>query len=96
VLDTTKQEINEFETALISGDQQEATMEFGDILFTLVNVARFASFHPETALAGSTAKFEGRFRLMENKLKDQQVNLKDLSRDEIDQLWQQAKKAYDK
>lgn len=96
VLDTTKDEINEFEAALISGDQQGANMEFGDVLFTLVNVARFARFHPETALASSTAKFEGRFRLMEKKINKQQVKLKDLSRDEIDRLWEQAKKDYDK
>ncbi|MCP3932170.1 MAG: nucleoside triphosphate pyrophosphohydrolase [Bacteroidetes bacterium] len=96
VLDTVKDEINEFKLALNSGDQNETSMEFGDILFTLVNVARFANFHPETALAKSTAKFEGRFRLMENKLKEKQLKLKDLSRNQIDQFWNQAKQSYDK
>jgi MazG family protein len=65
VLDTVKEEIQEFETALATQSRDEAMMEFGDILFSLVNVARFAGFHPETALSSSTAKFEGRFRLME-------------------------------
>jgi len=96
VLDTVKDEINEFETALKTGNQNEAAMEFGDILFTLVNVARFANFHPETALANSTAKFEGRFRLMEEKLVEKKVKLKDLSRDQKDLLWRQAKKSYDR
>jgi len=70
-------------------------MEFGDILFTLVNVARFADIHPETALAGSTAKFEGRFRLMENELKKKNVKLADLSKNEKDQFWSLAKKNYE-
>ena len=96
VLDAAKEEINEFEAALKIGDQNEAIMEFGDILFTLVNVARFAEFHPETALAGSTAKFEGRFRLMENELKEKQVKLKDLSRNQKDLLWACAKQSYER
>lgn len=96
VLDAAKDEINEFEAALKSGDQNEAMMEFGDILFTLVNVARVASFHPETALAGSTAKFEGRFRLMETELKEKQVNLKDLSKTQKELFWNRAKQSYDR
>ncbi|MCK5164932.1 MAG: nucleoside triphosphate pyrophosphohydrolase [Desulfobacula sp.] len=96
VLDTVKDEINEFEAALKSGNQNEMIMEFGDILFTLVNVARFAKFHPETALAASTAKFEGRFRLMENQLKAKRLKLKDLSRDQKDVLWEEAKQSYER
>ncbi len=94
VLGTVKDEIIEFETALKTGDQNEAAMEFGDILFSLVNVARVAKFHPETALAGSTAKFEGRFRLMEKDLKKNRVRLKDLSKEQIDLFWTQAKNSY--
>ncbi|MBC8440971.1 MAG: nucleoside triphosphate pyrophosphohydrolase [Deltaproteobacteria bacterium] len=96
ILDTVKEEIKEFEAALKSGDQNEAAMEFGDILFTLVNVARVAKFHPETALSSSTAKFEGRFRLMEKELKENKVRLKDLSKHQIDLLWTRAKKSYER
>jgi len=96
VLDTVKDEINEFEAALKTGDQKEAAMEFGDILFTLVNVARFAKFHPETALSGSTAKFEGRFRLMEKELKENKLSLKDLSKKQVALLWTRAKKSHDR
>ena len=96
VLDTVKDEINEFEAALKSGNQNAIIMEFGDILFTLVNVARFAKFHPETALAGSTAKFEGRFRLMENELNKKQIKLKDLSKNQKDLLWSRAKQSYER
>lgn len=98
ILDSVKDEIREFESALESGKQDEVTdetiMEFGDILFTLVNVARSAQFHPETALARSTAKFEGRFRVMEKELKQKNIKLADLSRDKKDLFWSRAKQSY--
>jgi len=96
VIDTVRSELDEFEAALESGDNAQISMEFGDILFSLVNVARFAGFHPETALAESTAKFEGRFRLMETMLKDRQIKLDDLTSKEIESLWSAAKQAYDR
>jgi len=95
ILDTVKEEIQEFETALATQSQEEAMMEFGDILFSLVNVARFAGFHPETALASATAKFEGRFRLMEQRLVHEKLDLKRLSSEEKELHWQQAKLRYD-
>lgn len=94
ILDSVKDEIREFESALESGNQDDASMEFGDILFTLVNVARYAQFHPETALARSTAKFEGRFRVMEKELKQKDVKLANLSRGEKDLFWIRAKQSY--
>ena len=94
ILDSVKDEIREFESALESGNQDDASMEFGDILFTLVNVARSAQFHPETALARSTAKFEGRFRVMEKELKQKNVKLADLSRGKKDLFWSRAKQSY--
>jgi len=95
VLDTVKEEIQEFETALETQSQDEAMMEFGDILFSLVNVARFAGFHPETALSSATAKFEGRFRSMEKSLAQKKIDLKRLSSEEKELHWQQAKLSYD-
>ncbi len=94
VIDTARGELDEFEAALKSGDADESMMEFGDVLFSLVNVARFAKFHPETALSCSTAKFEGRFRTMEKQLKEKNLKLKDLSRRQKDQSWEEAKSAY--
>ena len=94
ILDTVKSEIKEFESALSAEDRAGAVMEFGDILFSLVNVARAARFHPETALARATAKFEGRFRLMEKELKEKNLNLQTLSRDEKEFFWDRAKRSY--
>lgn len=96
VLTSVKDEIAEFEAALKTGNQNEAIMEFGDILFTLVNVARVAGFHPETALAGSTAKFEGRFRLMENELNQKKLTLENLSREQKEMFWKKAKQSYER
>lgn len=94
VLDTAKSEIREFEDALEKGDKDEAMMEFGDILFSLVNVARFAGFHPESALYRSTAKFEGRFRTMEAALKRERLDLKKMRPVEKEAHWQEAKQVY--
>mgnify|MGYP001555227934 CR=1 FL=1 len=91
VLDKVKEEIQEFESALKTGDMEETMLEFGDILFSLVNVARFAGFDPETALGKATAKFEVRFRLMETLLGMEQVELKNLTPREKEEFWQRAK-----
>lgn len=96
VLDKVKEEIQEFETALEKESPDAVMMEFGDILFSLVNVARFSGFHPETALSSATAKFEGRFRLMEEALHQEDIDLKKLSSEEKERHWQRAKKHYDK
>ncbi|WP_457553164.1 nucleoside triphosphate pyrophosphohydrolase [Desulfobacula sp.] len=96
VISAAREEIKEFEAALKTGNHDEAIMEFGDILFTLVNVARVANFHPETALSNSTAKFEGRFRLMEKELKENKLRLKDLSKSQKELHWCRAKESYER
>ncbi|MCG8563935.1 MAG: nucleoside triphosphate pyrophosphohydrolase [Desulfobacterales bacterium] len=96
VLDTVKSEIMEFEEALEKGNKDEMALEFGDILFSLVNVARFAGFHPETALAQSTAKFEGRFRRMEELLEQDGQSLDKMPPPEKEAFWRRAKLDYDK
>jgi uncharacterized protein YabN with tetrapyrrole methylase and pyrophosphatase domain len=68
-----------------------SAMELGDVLFTLVNVARLARIHPETALTRSIQKFEKRFRHMEEKLLSDGRELASTSRSELDRLWEQAK-----
>lgn len=95
VLDTVKSEMAEFESALEQKDEDAIMLEFGDILFSLVNVARFAGFHPETALARSTAKFESRFRLMETDLAEKKISLGALSASEKNVFWSRAKKVHD-
>jgi tetrapyrrole methylase family protein/MazG family protein len=66
-------------------------LEFGDVLFTLVNVARFANIHPETALRDSSNKFERRFRYMEKQISNGSKDIRSISQEEKDVLWEQAK-----
>jgi MazG family protein len=73
--------------------RERLSLEFGDILFTLVNVARFAKIHPETSLADSTRKFEKRFRHMEWVLTQNRRKIDDVSYSELNDLWEQAKQA---
>ena len=66
--------------------------EFGDLLFTLVNVARKLGMNPEDALRGTTGRFEARFRMMEQAARADGRALKDLQMQELDQYWEAAKR----
>lgn len=92
VMSKSEEEWAELKAELSNGDRSRAAMEFGDLLFSLVNVARFAEFHPETALADSTLKFEQRFKYMEQKASESGRNIVSVPRDEKEELWEQAKK----
>ena len=97
VMRQAEMEWDEFKEEVTSaGDsdlrKQNASMEFGDVLFTLMNVARLAGIHPETALSQSTRKFIKRFKLMETMAAEKNTTLDTLQRAELEQLWQQAKK----
>ena len=72
--------------------KERMTEEFGDVLFTLVNVARLAGIHPETALSRATEKFVRRFKRMEAMAADQGRALESVSREEMEALWGNAKK----
>jgi uncharacterized protein YabN with tetrapyrrole methylase and pyrophosphatase domain len=73
-------------------NQSKATMELGDVLFSLVNVARLAGIHPETALSRSTGKFIRRFNHMETTAAGKKRSLDSFSRQEMANLWTAAKK----
>jgi tetrapyrrole methylase family protein/MazG family protein len=69
----------------------EVSMEFGDMLFTLVNVARFARIHPETALTHAINKFKKRFEYMEKNADEQGLSFESMSQGQFDTLWRKAK-----
>lgn len=71
----------------------KAAMEFGDIMFTMVNVARFAHIHPETALMQSIQKFEKRFNHMEEQAIEAGKDMDSLSFQEMHTLWNEAKES---
>ncbi len=96
VMEKAKEEWGEFNRELINGEtdgeaEHRLELEFGDILFTLVNVARFAGIHPETSLTGSIKKFEKRFKYMEAKVSGNGRDIESISREEMDRLWEEAK-----
>jgi len=75
-----------------NGESRKAVrLEFGDLLFTLVNVARFLGINPETALTESTQKFEGRFRHLEAVIKKSRREMTSVSQEEKNEIWESAK-----
>ena len=70
---------------------EKAAMEFGDVLFTMVNVARFAGIHPEMALIRSIQKFEKRFRYLEKQARETGQSIENLTFSEMHTLWDEAK-----
>lgn len=85
-----KDEINRT-AALSNGQNDDVAMEFGDVLFTMVNVARLAGVHPERSLICSIQKFIGRFQQMESMAAKQGRDLDTFSREGLERMWQQAK-----
>lgn len=74
------------------GDPASVRAEIGDLLFAVVNVARHLDVEPETALRAATTRFRRRFTEVERQARDRGVNLTDLSIDELDELWNEAKR----
>lgn len=86
-----EEEIGEFRQAVSSGDKESVFEEFGDILFTLVNLSRHIGIDPEDALQQSTKKFISRFRIVEESAKAGGKELSDMDLSEMDSLWNKAK-----
>ncbi len=92
VLNKIREEADEIETALDNGNANEIADETGDLLFAVVNLARHAGADPEMALRGTNAKFERRFGYIERALGARGVVLGDSSLEEMDALWNEAKR----
>jgi ATP diphosphatase len=93
VLHKIREEADEIEAALDRGSAEELASETGDLLFALVNLARHVGADPEMALRGTNAKFERRFAYIERTLAAQGRSLEGASLDEMDALWNEAKKS---
>lgn len=87
-----EEEIAEFKQACAEGDPTSKELEFGDVLFTLVNVARKEKIDPETALRATCRKFRDRWAFMEGAAWALGKHIEDLSMDELQELWDQAKR----
>jgi XTP/dITP diphosphohydrolase len=85
-----KNEFNATSTEKI--DLEKAEGEFGDLLFSLINYARFININPEDALEKTNKKFIKRFQYLESKAQELGKNLKEMSLEEMDVFWNEAKK----
>ena len=86
-----KEEIAEFEAEVADMDEEKATEEFGDLLFAMINAARLYKIRPDNALEKTNIKFHRRFDYIELKAKEKGLSLKEMTLDEMEVLWQEAK-----
>ena len=91
VWDKVQEELSELKIEVEKGDEQKTTEEFGDVIFSLINYARFVRVNPEDALEKTNKKFIQRFQYMEKKIKDKGQEMSDLSLQEMDVYWNEAK-----
>ena len=87
-----KEEIAEFEVEVEHMDKDKAEAEFGDLMFSLVNAARLYKINPDNALERTNQKFIRRFNYVEEHTLKEGINLKDMTLEEMDALWDEAKK----
>lgn len=92
VIQKVKEELSEMEEALQRGNKEQAALEFGDLLFAMVNLARFLETNPEVALLNSITKFKNRFQYMEKAIRSENKEMDKLSLEELDFYWEEAKK----
>jgi ATP diphosphatase len=92
VVDKVREELDEVLEAMSENDADAIAEEIGDLLFVVSNLARHLKVEPESALRAANAKFERRFRFIEQALRDAGRNMEDCHLDELDALWGDAKK----
>lgn len=91
IFEKLQEETGELRSALRAANHRAAEEEVGDLLFSLVNLARFLGLDPEVTLKQSNRKFKQRFQEMERKASSSGQTLSDLSKDQLEQLWISAK-----
>lgn len=92
VVDKVKEELTEVLDAVQSKDQSKIEAELGDLLFSIVNLARFIEVNPEEAILKTNMKFTKRFQYIESRLSEMNKTFSDVSLEEMDEIWNEAKK----
>jgi len=87
-----EEELKEFQDEVKAEDQEAMESEFGDVLFSMINYARFLNINPENALESTNKKFIKRFQYLEEKAKALNKDLKDMTLGEMDVFWEEAKR----
>lgn len=92
VWDKVKEEIGEFEAEAAAGNREASEQEFGDVMFSLVNAARLYKINPDNALEKTNQKFIRRFNYLEEHTLKQGKQLADMTLEEMDAIWEEAKR----
>ena len=92
VWDKVQEEIQEFQVEVAAGNQDKMELEFGDVLFSMINYARFLNINPEDSLERTNKKFIKRFQYLESKAQELGKPLMDMTLAEMDVFWEEAKK----
>jgi XTP/dITP diphosphohydrolase len=92
VWEKVNEELAEFRHEVAQGDQDKMEAEFGDLLFSLINYARFKNINPEDALEKTNRKFISRFNYLESEVNKSGKQLSEMTLEEMDFYWNQAKK----
>lgn len=92
VWDKVMEELDELKIEVDNDNRENMEMEFGDVLFALINYARFIGVNPDDALEKSNRKFISRFKKMEDVIKQNNLNISELSLKELDDFWNMVKK----
>ncbi|SFJ03867.1 ATP diphosphatase [Pseudomonas syringae] len=92
VVDKVREELDEILEAMVDNDAEGIAEEVGDLLFSVVNLARHLKVDPETALRSANSKFDRRFRFIEQALRHLQRPIEACSLEEMDALWGEAKR----
>ena len=91
VWEKVQEELEELKVELAKGDKENSTQELGDFIFSVINAARLYKLNPDNALEKTNQKFIRRFNYVEDHSLKQGKNLKDMSLEEMDKLWDEAK-----
>tara|TARA_B100000767_G_C19772931_1_gene541047 strand:- start:2474 stop:3250 length:777 start_codon:yes stop_codon:yes gene_type:complete len=92
VWEKVQEELSEFNTEVKNGSSKDREAEFGDLLFSMINYARFLKINPDTALERTNQKFTKRFQYLEAKAKELGKKLQQMTLAEMDVYWEEAKK----
>ncbi|EDM44705.1 nucleoside triphosphate pyrophosphohydrolase [unidentified eubacterium SCB49] len=92
VFEKVQEELAELQVEIEANDQEKIEDEFGDVLFSMINYARFLKVDPENALERTNKKFIKRFQFLEKKAKEMGKDLQDMSLAEMDLYWEEAKR----
>lgn len=94
VWEKVQEELNELNTEIENGNKEKIEAEFGDVLFSMINYARFIDVNPENALERTNKKFISRFQYLETAAQKIGKSLHDMSLDEMNVFWNEAKNTH--